>query len=155
MPSTLPSFDATEFRQRLVGLADPTKRPTGEAVAENLKQEAKGFCLVMAELFGDDLDRTTLWARIGTAIETAGAKCGQDFDRFVCLCLEHIQAEDSRAVANERYIQWISSASSRPLEWQQAFIDYLVERRIIVLVFARQAWEQVKAEKRAVKGGAN
>lgn len=153
MPNTLPSFNATEFRQRLVGLADPSKLPSSEAITENLKQEAKAFCLVMAELFGEELERTTLWARIGTAIETAGAKCGQELDRFVCHCLEHIQADTAKAVANERYIQWISAASSRPPEWQAAFLHYIVDRRLIVLVFARQAWEQVKAERKAAKGG--
>jgi len=144
-------IDTTEFRRRVAGLIDPNRK-TGAAEEASVKEEAKQLCLALCELFGESLDRMTLWDRIGTALSTASAKCDDgDTDRFASLCLEHIKADSAAAARHEGFANWVVAMAGRDDSYRQAFVRHCGIKTPIVLVHARHAWEQKKATK---KGGA-
>lgn len=136
---------AAELRLKLAGLADPSRLDGGPGESADLKLTAVRYITILAHLFGDELDRTTLWDRIGSAVETAFAECqGGDLDRWSTLCLEHVQADLGRAAACEALGQVLAQFDARPVEWRQLFMRYIRERKFVVLVKARERWNQVK-----------
>ncbi len=141
----LPLLDAEAFRRKLAGLIDPQRRPESAGEKEAIRQDAVRFCTVLAHLFGDGLDRITLWEKIGSALSTSLAKVSDDdLDRFTTLCLEHIQAEDAKAAACEPLLQLLQSWMVRTVEFRQAILHYLHTHRTAALVHARARWEAVK-----------
>ncbi|MGE4195966.1 MAG: hypothetical protein AB7G11_02425 [Phycisphaerales bacterium] len=101
----------------------------------------------MASLFGDDLDRKSLWSRIGSAIETACAKVSDDdLDRFVTLCLEHVAADPSATAACPPLLQVLETFAQRPPEWRFAFLAWFRSHRYAAIVHGRARWEGVKAK---------
>lgn len=151
MTASIQAIDPAEFRRRVAGLTDPTRRPTGAAEAASVKDEARQLCLTLCELFGDALDRVTLWDRIGTALTTAAAKCDDgDTDRFAALCLDHVRGDPAAAARHEGFANWVVAMAARDDAYRQAFVRHCGAKAAIVLVHARHAWEQKKA---AAKGG--
>lgn len=140
----LRSMDYNAFRQKLAGLLDPERKVEATEKVE-IKETAIRLCSIFASLFGESLDRMTLWERIGSAIRTSCAKVSDDdIDRFVSLCLEHIQADDSRIAASEPMKQMIEVFAARPTEWRFAFLAYINTHRTPLLVHSRSRWEGVK-----------
>lgn len=147
---SIPVIDTAEFRRRVAGLIDPTRK-TGAAETASVKEEATQLCLAMCELFGDSLDRMSLWDRIGSALSTAAAKCDDgDTDRFAALCLEHVKADDSAAARNEIFSSWVVTMAARDDAYRQLFVRHCGTKTAIVVVHARAAWEKRKQ----TKGGA-
>ena len=103
------------------------------------------FLTVLAGLFSADLDRKTLWARIGSALEAADAKAGGDAERFLGLCLDHVKADWGRAAACEALGAVLGTLTSAAPEDRAAFLAYLRDHKYPALVFARQRWGPVKA----------
>lgn len=146
-PAPLPRLDYQLFRQTLAGLVDPHQQP-GVTEKEAVKQDAIRFCSVLAKLFGDNLDRLTLWSRIGSALETSVAKVSDDdLDRFADLCVEHIQADMGAAAACDALTQMRQAWESRPPEWRHAFLGYIKSHTYAVLAHGRARWEEVKEGK--------
>ena len=144
--NTLPSIDYQEFRRRLAGLADPD-RPLGAEANGEMRRLASSLCSLLAELFGDDLDRLTLWGRIGTSLQTACAKVTDgNLDRFVSLCLEHVCADPARASGNEQLFMLLGEFGRKPIEWRQGFVDYVRTHIYVVISYGRQAWDLRKVE---------
>lgn len=106
----------------------------------------------MCELFGDNLDRMTLWDRIGSALGSAAAKCDDgDTDRFASLCLEHIKADSSAAARHEGFANWVVTMAARDDAYRQLFVRHCGNKTAIVLVHARHAWEKFKITKAGAK----
>lgn len=144
-PPPLPVLDTEAFRRALAGLADPDRAPTAGEKAE-VKEAAIRWACVLAHLFGDDLDRLTLWSRIDSALETSLAKVSDDdLDRFAHLCLEHVRAEASRAAACDALVSVLGTFTVRPPEWRHAFLHYVAAHRFAVIAHGRARWELVKA----------
>lgn len=144
MPATI---DYEGFRQRLAGLLDPDRKG-GVAEKETVKHSAVRFVTVLCHLFGEDLDRKTLWSRIDSALVTAHAKTSDDdLDRFASLCLEHVQADPGKAAAcgalSTLYAEW----QAWPPEIRHSFLGYIATHRYPVLAHGRARWEQVKEGK--------
>jgi hypothetical protein len=130
-----------EVRQRLAGLIDPAEAVT-VTDKETYRLLAVEFCAALPAVFGDTLDRMTLWDRIASGIQSGYAKTvSGDLELFVQHVLEHIRADASRVVACDR----ICSAQERLFDLstddRQAFLTYLVTHLIPVLVFARKEWK--------------
>lgn len=143
--SRLPTLDFREFRRKLAGLADPNRKIEASEKVE-VKEAAIRLCSIFANLFGESLDRVSLWERIGSALQTSCAKVSDDdVDRFVTLCLEHIQASDSLVAACDSLGQMIGTFSARPSEWRYAFLDYINTHRTPLLVHARARHKEVLA----------
>ena len=148
-PEPLPVLDTENFRRRLAGLEDPLARdadtPGEKAEIRNLAAE---LIATLADLFGDDLDRKTLWSRIGSALETADAKVSDgDLERFLSLCLEHVKADPGRAAAHSGLGSLLATFEVRSSEWRFAYVAYLHTHRYPALQFGRKRWEQVKASR--------
>jgi hypothetical protein len=115
--------------------------------------EAIKLCLIFPELFGNELDRKTLWNRIGSAIETSIIKCNYDIAHFVNSCLEHIKAEYSKVACHETILQFIESNSLKSEDWKKSFFHYLSTRHFIIIAKARYEWEQKKELRKNLNKG--
>ena len=143
-PPLLGRLDTQEFRRKLAGLADPDRHP-GETEKVEIKETAIRLCSVLAKLFGENLDRMTLWGRIGSAFETACAKVSDDdLDRWLNLLLEHVQADPVQAAACDAMTQLVQTWAVRPPEWRHALLNYCRSHRYPMLTHGRSRWERVK-----------
>lgn len=142
--NTLPTVDYPAFRRKLAGLADPERRATpGEAV--NYRNEATAWVVVLCRLFGDELDRLTLWSRIDTALRTAGDKAPEgDLDRWCDLCLEHVRADPGRAAADEKHVAWRTVNDAKDLSWKLSFVRWVASNPYAAVTHGRLAWEEYK-----------
>jgi len=110
-----------------------------------IKEETVKFCSILAELFGDDLDRKTLWERIGHGLIVSSAKCGGDWELFVTQMLEYIKADPGRVAANKNLSHWIDSMETKPNEWHEQFIRECSAKYMFICVKARMLWNAQKA----------
>lgn len=114
-------------------------------MSEQLKQISYRLCTMLAELFGDSLDRLTLWARIGSALSTSVAKVSDgDLERFVNLCLEHVQADPAQAAACNSLSQLLADFEGKPPEWRQGLLNYIGSHLYPILAHGRARWQEVK-----------
>lgn len=148
---SIPLIDVEEFRRRMAGLIDPNRK-TGAAETASVKEEAKQLCLALCELFGDSLDRMTLWDRIATALTSSAAKCDDgDTDRFAAMCLEHVKGEPAAAARHVGFGNWVTTMAERDDAYRQALIRHCGAKAAIVLVHTRAAWENIKKMKAVQK----
>lgn len=143
MPISVMSTE--EARRLLAGLIDPERPSGGDAESLEVKEAAVRFGSILAKLFGESLDRVTLWERISSAIEAACSKVDDgDLDRFAHLCLEHVLADAGRAAACDALTATLETFAARPVEWRQAYVRYCRTHRIALVVHVRRRWELVK-----------
>lgn len=149
-----PSFNANEWRQQLAGLIDPdysTPLDDNKAAAEH-KKWAIGLCLACCDLFGESLDRMTLWDRIPSGLATACVKCDDgDIDRFVDYVLSHIKAEPARAARHEDVGIMLAEASMKPTSWRQGLVRYIASHGFAIIAYSRREWETTKEQRRDAK----
>ena len=100
------------------------------------------FASCLPIVFGDTLDRTTLWDRIGSGLQSAYAKtAGCDIELFVQHVMEHIKAEPAKVVASERVCDIQYRLFDLGDEARRGFMDYVATHLIPVLTFARREWK--------------
>lgn len=100
------------------------------------------FCAALPAVFGDTLDRMTLWDRIASGIQSGYAKTfSGDLELFVQHVLEHIKAEASRVVACDRICNVQERLYDLDNDDRQAWLTYLVTHLVPTLVFARKEWK--------------
>jgi hypothetical protein len=151
LPKPPPTFDAEAFRRRLAGIEDPHK-PIGNTATPAIKHEAIRLCSILASLFGDSLDRTTLWGRIGTAIQTSCAKVSDaDLDRLVTLMLETVEADPAKAAACDALAQVLGTFGTWDDPMRHAFVNYLSSHLYAVVTHGRARWQKLLEEARARK----
>lgn len=136
-------LSAEAFRQKLAGLADPDQA-IPEENRETIKQEAVKFCSILASLFGDDLDRKTLWERIGNGLVVCTAKCGDDWETFVNQILEYIKAEPGRVAASKLLADFIDDFGKKPKTEHEAFLRMIEAKHMIIIVKGRALWNSTK-----------
>ena len=144
-PPPLAIVDFEAFRRELAGLSAPGSK--GSAITPvAIKEMAIRFVTILAELFGDDLDRLTLWGRIDTALATSLARVGSsdDVDLFASLCLDHVKADAGRSAACQPLLATLDTFGRAPAEDRQAFLAYFRDHRYPAIVFGRQRWDRVK-----------
>lgn len=98
----------------------------------------------MAEVFGDDLDRKTLWERIDNGIVISAAKCGGDWEKFVNEILVYIKADPGKVAANKNLSNWIDSMVCKPNEWHEQFVRECETKHMFITVKARMLWNSQK-----------
>lgn len=147
LPPPLPLLNTEEFRQKLAGLVDPRSELSSTEIAAQ-RDYAVEFVSALPIVFGDSLDRTTLWDRIGTALEIGYAKTvGDDVDFFISAVLEHIKANAAAVARCEKIagvIAWLASCTS---EEKHTWLAYMATHRYAVLVRGRSKWEASKVQK--------
>lgn len=125
----------------MAGLIDP-QAELDERFGDYAKTLSIRFCSLLPIVFGDELDRVTLWDRIGSAIQTAYAKTASaDVDLFVSLVLEHIKASPSRVAATVEFDEFLERINRLEIEEKQAWLTYMSTHLIPVLVHARREWK--------------
>ena len=135
-----------EFKEKILNLKSSEEENL--LTDESVKMEAIKLCSIFPELFGDDLDRLTLWNRIGSALETSVIKANYDIPYFVNLCLEHIKAEHSKVATHEYLSNFVEVNSAKSEEWKKAFFHYISTRYFLIIAKARSEWEKKKAERK-------
>lgn len=145
----LQTFDAVAFRQRLAGLIDP-QQELDPKLKEWQKTNAIRFVATLPAVFGESLDRTTLWDRIASGVEAAVAKTADsDAEFFVSEVLRHILANRGKVAASLRLSQVLTTLAESIAEERQAFIDYIASHLDAVLIFARAEWRRYVEDKKA------
>lgn len=137
----LDQLNPQEVRQHLAGMIDPSEAVT-TTTRETLRLLAIEFCACLPAVFGDSLDRMTLWDRIASGIQSGYAKTvSGDLELFVQHVLEHIKADASRVVANERMCDIQERLYGLEAEERQHWLTYLQTHLVPTLVFARKEWK--------------
>jgi len=132
-------LSANEFRQRLAGVIAPTLQVEDR---EEAKKDAIRFVSILPELFSKDLDRISMWERIGNGLSSAVKKCGGELDEFVNLSLEFIKASPGDIAANERLGEWLNSSLAQSRNYKLALIRSFESRMNVILVYGRQKWNK-------------
>ena len=134
-------LDAGEFRRRLAGLSDVG---AGEDQSPKLYRDmCSEFVLLLAIAFNRlELEALTLWTRIDSGIQKGLSECGgTDVERLVSVCLDHVKAEASRVVADDRCVEIQSKLYNLDDSARVAFIAYLAKHRFVALTLGRDLWE--------------
>jgi hypothetical protein len=118
-----------------------------EFETKGLTDEIVRFVSILPEVFSDDLDRKTLWERIGNGIITSLAKAGGDFGLFINSCLDYVKADSGKVAANENLSTFINSALIRPREWKTQFLTVIEKKYYLIVVKARARWNENKGDK--------
>jgi len=130
-----------EFREKIAGLENSLKKM--DAFEEKgLNEEIIRFLIILPEVFGDSLDRKTLWERIGNGLISSLAKAGDNFELFINYCLEYIKAGSGRTAANEKLSLFLESSLIRPAIWQLQFLKTIEKKHYILIVKARLEWNR-------------
>ncbi len=138
LPPPLQSLNTNELRQRLACLIDPAEAVT-VTDKEYFRLTSIEFCSVLPIVFGESLDRMTMWDRIAGAIQAGYAKTvSGDMDLFCQCVFEHVKAGPMRVAANYRVCDVVAKLSDMSGERGQQLLTYLVTHLIPVLVFARR-----------------
>lgn len=151
-PPLLGELTTEQFRQKLAGLIDPQEQSTPERRSE-LRELSIRFAAALPEVFGEDLERKSMWDRIGTGLQAAFAKtAGDDHEFFINEVLTHIKANPAKAASCEEigFVLWKLS------EWnssdRQAWITYFNTHLYVVIQFAKKGWTKTKETRKAAKG---
>lgn len=147
------NLDAELFRQKLAGLVDESD---GESDwAEQYRDIASDFVLLLAIGFNRrQLEVTTLWERIDSAIQKGLAECdGVDVDRLMSTCLEHVLAPINIVAAQEKALEIQSAITHLPKERRAYFCQYLSKHRYAAIVLGREKWLQHKEKLSPSSGG--
>jgi hypothetical protein len=134
-----------EFRQKIACLE--TERKIEGVENSTIRNEAVRLISIMPTLFSDDLDRKTLWERIGNGIQVAIQKAQDDIELFISALLDYIKASSGDVAASEPLNQMLTSLMMRDVEFKKEFLRHISKRKFIILMLARDRWNEAK-EKR-------
>lgn len=129
-------ISAEEFRRKLAGLQDDKVITEYENLA--IRELCIDLVLVLREVFGDSLDRKTLWHRISNAITVAAHKCGGRAERFIAECLDFVKADESGVVRSEGLKKIYQEVKCKDKDWQIAFIKECLTYKNLILLEARE-----------------
>jgi hypothetical protein len=115
-----------------------------------IKDEAIKLCCILAEVFSDDLDRKTLWERIGNGLAVCSVKCGGDWELLFAGLMDYVKADPGEVAANKKIASWLATMSLRPQEWKDQFIRVCETKRMVLVVQSREVWNLNKAKEAAV-----
>lgn len=98
----------------------------------------------MAQVFGEQLDRKTLWEKIGSGLKSAATKRPEGGDSLVAAALDHVVAEAGKAAANTRLAAVLELIGEQDEEWNRGWAAYIVRHATIVTAHARAQWQDMK-----------
>lgn len=134
------------FKLKIAGIEDNLKK-LDDFESNALIDEIVRFISILPEVFSDDLDRKTLWERIGNGINVSLSKAGDDFSLFINNCIEYVKADPGKVASNENLNLFISSSLLRPKQWKNQFL-LLTERQFyLIIIKARNEWNKKKEVK--------
>ena len=141
-----------EYRQKLAGLIDPEQEVADDRRTE-IKQVAIDFVALLPLFFGEELERTTLWDRIGTGLQTALAKTASSDHEFFAQCvLSHILANPAKTASNGQLRDLLDKVGAWTDGDRQAWMRCFGTHLIPILVYARANWEDAKGKSKQARG---
>jgi len=133
-----------QFRLKLACLNDPSVK--SEIIKHSLIEEAVDFVSELPRFYGDELERKSLWDRIGSGLLAAASKADGNCELFVNATLAYIKASPASVAASERLAAFITSFEKRDLIWKRDFIHQFQEYHYLIIVKARAAWQTKKEQ---------
>ncbi|MDR1398628.1 MAG: hypothetical protein LBJ41_01720 [Treponema sp.] len=140
---SIQQLDADKFRQELAGLTVPGEE-LSETALEEAKEQSISLCCILAKVFGNDLDRKTLWERIGNGLEVCAIKSRNDIERFLNELFDYVRGSPGDVAANDDARNWIDYTGHLDPEIQRLIIRVCTERRFIIVLKARNRWKEFK-----------
>lgn len=145
LPQPLPSLDTQSLRAALAGIVD--NHATVETV--DFREQASRlwipYLAALPRVFGDSLERKTMWSKIGAVVIAAIAKTRDgDLSQFHHYVLEGIQADLSLAVASEPLTIALSALLSQPTSHHASLLHFLRDRVSTMITFAKPVWTAIK-----------
>jgi hypothetical protein len=140
---SIETLSADKFRQELAGLTVPGEG-LPEAALEEAKEQGISLCCILAQVFGKDLDRKTLWERIGNGLEVCAVKSHDDIERFVNELFDYVKGSPGDVASNDEARNWLDYTEHLALEIQHLIIRVCAERRFIIVMKARNDWNKNK-----------
>lgn len=145
--ATRNSLSRDHFRLKLAGLVDEAQH-VASTEATAFEAQAVDLALAMAELFGDDLDRITLWSRIASGLEQCARENAGDAMALVNGCLLHVKADATRTACNDRIAQVIEVVSPQSQIWGRQWARWIVGHIHIIIIKSRTQWQAIKLAKK-------
>lgn len=118
-------------------------------VKHSLIEEAVDFVSELPKFYSDDLDRMSLWDRIGHGLLAAASKSDGNCELFINSILSYIKASPTSVAASERIAAFIINFESRDSTWKRDFIHQFQEYNYLIIVKARAAWKNKKGVQNA------
>lgn len=143
----LTTLSPEEFRLKLACLTDPTVKT--ELVRHSLIEEAVDFVSELPKFYSDDLERTSLWDRIGNGLLAASQKADGNLELFINSVLSYIKASPTSVAASDRLSAFITNFEKRDVSWKRDFIRQFQEYHYLIIVKARAQWQTKKEVKHA------
>lgn len=135
--SRLQLLSPDEWRQKISGLIDPAERHELRP-REEIRRMCIRFVSLLPSLFGDQLDRKTMWSRIATGLDSAFAKTpGDDVEFFMQSVLTHICADADKASKSDELLLLIRELEAWSSGERQAWITYFHTHLIPIVAQSR------------------
>lgn len=144
-------LSAEGFRRLIAGLEDPSRKVDDFSLLA-VEADAVSLVSILPEVFGEELDRKTLWERIANGIATATAKSAGDVGIFLQEILSYIKADPGKVASNDRLALHMETMLSRPVEIRYQFLRSISAKSYIIVTKARVLWNANKV--RPMVGGA-
>jgi len=143
-------LDHQEFRRRIAGLVT-SKRDCGSA---EYQAYAVRCGVVLARNYNRDLlDPMALWGRIETAMLSGIEKRSDDPASVISAMLAHVQASGDSVSRDADFSALLRDLSGKDDAWMDGFCSYIRRSIYAILVYARDGWEQAKAESKKKRTG--
>jgi hypothetical protein len=136
-----------QYRLKLACLHDPSNKT--ETVRKSLIEEAVDFVSELPKFYSEELDRMSMWDRIGNGLLAASQKADGNFELFLNAVLSYIKASPSAVAASGFLSAVIVNFEKRPQEWKTDFIRQFQEYHFLIIVKARAMWQTKKGAKNA------
>jgi hypothetical protein len=135
-----------QFRFKLACLSDPSVK--SEMIRHSLIEEAVDFVSELPKFYSDELERMSLWDRIGNGLLAAASKSDGNCELFINSVLTYIKASPTSVAASERLAAFITNFEKRDTTWKRDFIHQFQEYHYLIIVKARSAWQAKKEQVR-------
>lgn len=152
LPPSNETLDTVALRQALAGLIDPQAQKA-EWFDETARGLAVNFCASLPRIFGESLDRLTMWDKIAAAIQSAYAKTvSGDIDLFVNHICESLKIDHAKTLACDDFTDAVMSLQELHGQQRQDWMTYLATHLTPILVRAKRAYKAgIEARKEAAQ----
>ena len=97
-------------------------------------------------LYSDDLDRKSMWERIGNGLDSCSAK-SSDWQQFVSDLFDYIKADYSKVAANKDVLVWVENMEIKSDTWKKMFLNVISKKTFFIVVKARAVYQLNKVAK--------
>jgi len=138
-----------EFIQRVSGVADYS----GDVATKNnysddvFIDEATRLISEIPRFFSDELNRMSMWDRIGNGIGVAVSKSDGDFRLFINYLAEYVKADFSKFACSEIFQKITATFELREKEWQRLFVENCQKYSFLIIAKSRLLWQSKNTKK--------